>query len=125
MKLRGSHPNGKIEGSGRVAWPGEEGLRDKAGICGGDPETPSPLSSVSRGVGARRRAVVRPTVAGHGGQVWVTRAMGLGHPEVMGHAVWASPRHPGKWGRMDTLQTGWGAAGVYGSTSLAGKMASG
>ena len=69
--------------------------------------------------------MVRPTVTRHGGQVWVMRATGLGHVEVLGHMVWASPRRPGKWGHMDTLQTGWGAAGAHGSTSLAGKMASG
>ena len=69
--------------------------------------------------------MVRPTVAGHGGRVWVMHATGLGHAEVLGHAVWASPRRPGKWGRVDMLQTGWGAARARGSTSLARKMASG
>ena len=69
--------------------------------------------------------MVRLTVAGHGGRVWVTRATGLGHAEVLGHVVWASLRRPGKWGRVDALQTSWGAAGARGSTSLAGKMASG
>ena len=108
MKLWGGRPNRKIEGGSRVVWPGEEGLRDEAGICGGDPETPSPLSSVSRGVGARRRAVVRPTVTRHGGRVWVTCATGLGHTEVLGHVVWASPHRPGKWGHMDMLQISWG-----------------
>ena len=69
--------------------------------------------------------MVRPMVAGHGGRVWVMCATGLGHAEVLGHAVWASPHHPGKWGCVDALQTSWGAAGARGSTSLAGKMASG
>ena len=51
---------------------------------------------------------MRPMVAGHGGRVWVTCAMGLGHAVVLWHAVWASPRHPGKWGHVDVLQTSWG-----------------
>ena len=68
---------------------------------------------------------MRLTVARHGGRVWVTRVTGLGHAEVLGHALWASPRRPGKWGHVDVLQTSWGAAGACGLTSLAGKMASG
>ena len=69
--------------------------------------------------------MVRPMVAGHGGRVWVMRATGLGHAEVLGHVVWASLCHPGKWGHVDALQTGGGAAGACGLMSLARKMASG
>ena len=51
---------------------------------------------------------MRPTVAGHSGRVWVMHAMGLGHAEVLGHVVWASPRRPGKWGHVDVLKASWG-----------------
>ena len=57
--------------------------------------------------------------------VWVMRATGLGHAEVLGHVEWASPRRPGKWGHVDMLQTGWGSGRAHSLTSLAGKVASG
>ena len=68
---------------------------------------------------------MRLTVARHGGLVWVMHATGLGHMEVLGHAKWASLRHPGKWGHVDVLQTGWGSGRAHSSTLLAGKAASG